>query len=157
MPEKKGPYELSLTRLIDAPREILFRARTEPDLLMQWFCPKPWTVSSAKLDVWPGGANVIVMRSPDGEETPNRGVYLDVVENERIVFTDAFTEAWVPSEKAFMVGTITFENEGGKTRYTAHVQHWSEEDLKAHEELGFHEGWSMATDQLAELAATLST
>lgn len=122
---------------------------------MQWFCPKPWTVSAAELDVRPGGSNVIVMRSPDGEEFPNRGVYLDVVKNERIVLTDAFTKAWQPSEKAFMTAIITFEDDAGKTKYTARVLHWSEADRKAHEEMGFHQGWSQAADQLAALAATL--
>ena len=77
------------------------------------------------------------------------------LEGKRIVFTDAYTEAWVPSEKPFMTGIITFEDEGGKTRYTARVRHWSAEDRKKHEEMGFHEGWSKATDQLVELVATL--
>jgi len=156
-PEEKSSEsrELVLVRLIDAPPEKLFRAWTEPALLKQWFCPKPWTVVFAELDVRPGGANVIVMRSPEGQEFPNRGVYLDVVRNERLVFTDAYTTAWEPSEKPFMTGIITFEDEGGKTRYTARVLHWSVADRKTHEEMGFHEGWGKATDQLAELVADL--
>lgn len=109
---------------------------------------------SAELDVRPGGSSVIVMRGPDGRELPNRGVYLEVVKNARLVMTDAYTEAWVPSEKPFMTAVVTFEN-AGKTRYTARVFHWSEADRKAHEEMGFHRGWSKATDQLAELVATL--
>ena len=147
--------ELVLVRLIDAPPEKVFRAWTDPVLLKQWFCPKPWTVASAELDVRPGGASVIVMRSPEGQEFPNSGVYLEVVKNERLVFTDAYTKAWEPSEKPFMTGIITFENEGGKTKYTARVLHWSVADRKTHEEMGFHEGWSKATDQLAELVAGL--
>jgi uncharacterized protein YndB with AHSA1/START domain len=71
--------ELVLVRLIDAPPEKVYRAWTDPALLKQWFTPKPWTVASAELDVRPGGANLIVMRSPEGEEFPNRGVYLEVV------------------------------------------------------------------------------
>ena len=68
----------------------------------------------------PGGANLVVMRSPDGKDLPNRGVYLEVVENERLVFTDAYTKAWEPSQKTFMTVILTFEDEGsGKTRYTA--------------------------------------
>ena len=124
-------------------------------LLKQWFCPKPWSVASAELDVRPGGTSVIVMRSPEGQEFPNSGVYLEVVKNERLVFTDAYTKAWEPSTKPFMTGIITFENEGGKTKYTARVLHWSVADRKTHEEMGFHEGWSKATDQLAELVAGL--
>lgn len=150
-----GPRELSLVRMIDVPPEKVFRAWTEPELLMRWFTPKPWTVSSAELDVRPGGSNVVVMRSPEGQEFPNRGVYLDVVRNERLVLTDAYTEAWKPSDKPFMTAIITFENQGGKTKYTARVLHWNEADRKTHEEMGFHEGWGKATDQLAELVATL--
>lgn len=147
--------ELTLDRVLDATPEQLFRAWTEPDLLKQWFCPKPWSVSSATLDVRPGGSNLVVMVSPEGQEHPNRGVYLEVVENERLVFTDAFTQAWVPSEKAFFVITITFEPQDGRTRYRARVQHWTVADREAHEAMGFHAGWATATDQLAALAATL--
>ena len=153
--ESAESRELVLVGLIDAPPEKLFRAWTDSVLLKQWFCPKPWTVASAELDARPGGSNVIVMRSPDGQEFPNSGVYLEVVKNERLVFTDAYTKAWEPSAKPFMTGIITFENEGGKTKYTARVLHWSVADRKTHEEMGFHEGWSKATDQLAELVAGL--
>jgi len=147
--------ELVLTRLIDAPREKLFRAWTEPELLKQWFTPAPYTTPVAELDVRPGGANLVVMRGPDGYEFPNRGVYLEVVENERLVFTDAYSEAWKPSEKPFMTVIVTFENESGKTRYTARARHWTVADREAHEKMGFHEGWGRATDQLEVLVAKL--
>ena len=147
--------ELVLTRLIDAPREKLFRAWTEPELLKQWFTPAPYTTPVAELDVRPGGANLVVMRGPDGYEFPNRGVYLEVVENERLVFTDAYSEAWKPSERPFMTVIVTFENESGKTRYTARARHWTVADREAHEKMGFHEGWGRATDQLEVLVAKL--
>lgn len=148
-------HELILTRLIDAPREKLFRAWTEPELLKRWFTPRPWTTPVVETDVRPGGSSYILMRGPDGNEFPNRGVYLEVVRNERIVFTDAYTAAWEPSGKPFMTGIITFEDAGGKTRYTARVRHWSEADREAHEKMGFHEGWGKATDQLEALVAKL--
>ena len=147
--------ELLLTRIIDAPRAKLFRAWTDPTLLKQWFAPLPYTTPVAELDVRPGGANLVVMRSPDGTELPNRGVYLQVVENERLVFTDAYTEAWKPSEKPFMTVILTFEDVGGKTRYTARVRHWTVADREAHEQMGFHQGWGQCTDQLATLVAKL--
>jgi uncharacterized protein YndB with AHSA1/START domain len=109
-------------------------------------------LSHAEVDLRAGGSNKIVMRSPEGQEFPSLGVYLEVVPNEKIVFTDAYTEAWVPSEKPFFTGIITFEDEGSKTRYTAVARHWTVEDRKAHEEMGFHEGWGQCADQLAELA-----
>lgn len=147
--------ELVLTRLIDAPREVLYRCWTEPELLKQWFAPLPYTISHAELDVRTGGANYIVMKSPEGEDMPMRGVYLEVVPNARIVFTDAYTRAWEPADKPFFTGIITFEEEGGKTRYTARARHWTAEDCEAHVKMGFHEGWGQVADQLAALAARL--
>src|SRR5258706_9089259 len=156
--EKAAPtanHELTLTRIIDAPREKVFRAWTEPELLKQWFAPRPFTTPIAETDVRPGGSSLIVMRGPDGTDMPNRGVYLEVVENERLVFTDAYTKAWEPSEKPFMTVILTFENEGGKTRYTARVRHWTAADRERHEKMGFHGGWGLCTDQLAALVAKL--
>lgn len=143
--------DLVLTRLIDAPRAALYAAWTQPELLKQWFAPLPYTTPVAELDVRPGGANRITMRGPDGVDMPNHGVYLEVVPNERLVFTDAFTSAWVPSQKPFMTVILTFEEEAGKTRYTARVRHWTVEDREAHEKMGFHEGWGMCADQLEAL------
>ena len=147
--------ELVLTRLIDTPREKLYRCWTEPALMKRWFAPKPYETPVVEVDVRPGGANLIVMRGPDGQDMPNRGIYLEVVPNERLVFTDAFTEAWQPSAKPFMTVILTFEPQGTKTLYTARVRHWTAEDREAHEKMGFHQGWGICTDQLGALAATL--
>jgi uncharacterized protein YndB with AHSA1/START domain len=147
--------ELVLTRLIDAPREKLFRLWTDPELLRQWFAPLPCTTPIAELDVRPGGASLIVMRGPDGAEMPCRGIYLEVVENERLVFTDAYTNAWEPSDKPFMTVLVTFEDENGKTRYTARARHWTVADREAHEKMGFHQGWGQCADQLTALVATI--
>ncbi|MFZ2101442.1 MAG: SRPBCC family protein [Oricola sp.] len=147
---------LTIERILDAPRMAIWRCWTEPDLLMQWFTPKPWQTVGAEIDLRPGGASVITMRSPEGEDFPNPGVYLDVVPGEKLVFTDAFTSAWEPSGKAFMVGEIALADApGGKTRYLATVRHWSAEDRKSHEDMGFYPGWNAAADQLEELAKTL--
>jgi len=148
--------ELVLQRHIAAPPEKLFRAWTDPALIPQWFVPKPWGVVSATLDVRPGGSNVIVMHDPAGNEFPSRGIYLEVVKNERLVFTDAFTEAWQPSEKPFITAIITFARAAdGGTDYMARVRHWTVADREAHEQMGFHTGWSTSTDQLEALVATL--
>lgn len=146
--------ELTLTRIIDAPRDKVFGAWTDAELLRQWIAPLPWTTPTVELDVRPGGSNLLVMRDPDGNEFPNRGVYLEVVENERLVFTDAYTSAWEPSENPFMTVILTFEDVGGKTRYTALVRHWTVADREAHEKMGFHDGWGKCTDQLAALVAS---
>jgi uncharacterized protein YndB with AHSA1/START domain len=143
--------ELVLTRTIHAPREKVFRAWTDPDLLKQWFAPLPYTTPAAQMDVRPGGSSRIVMRAPDGTEMPNRGVYLEVVPNERLVFTDAYTKAWEPSEKPFMTVILTFEDDGGQTKYAARVRHWTVADRETHEKMGFHQGWGICADQLAAL------
>ena len=143
--------DLILTRLIDTPPEKVFRAWTDPELLKQWFAPSPWTTPTAKQDVRSGGSSLIVMRDPDGNEFPNHGVYLEVIENKRLVFTDAFTTAWEPSEKPFMTVVVTFEEQDGQTKYTARVQHWTIADREAHEKMGFHQGWTMCAEQLAAL------
>ena len=101
-----------LDRHLDAPRAALWRCWTEPALLTRWFTPAPWSTASAEIDLRPGGSSLVVMRSPEGEEFPNRGVYLAVEPGRRLVFTDAFTEAWLPSEKPFFVAEVTFEDEG---------------------------------------------
>jgi uncharacterized protein YndB with AHSA1/START domain len=148
-------HELVITRLIAASRDKVFRCWSEPALIVQWFTPPPWKTIAAEIDLRAGGTCVVTMQGPDGTRVPNPGVYLEVVKNERLVFTDAYTSAWVPSSKPFMTGILTFEDEGGQTRYTARVRHWTAEDLVAHEKMGFREGWGIATDQLAALAATL--
>jgi len=147
--------ELMLTRLINAPREKVYRAWTAPELLKQWFAPKPYTTPVVEMDVRPGGSAYFVMRGPDGQDMPNHGVYLEVVPNEKLVSTDAYVKAWEPSEKPFMTLILTFEDEGGKTRYTARVRHWTVADRETHEKMGFHEGWSLCTDQLEALVATI--
>lgn len=155
MPPTPDDRTLQISRLIPAPRLAIWRAWTEPDLLMQWFCPKPWRVSRAELDVRPGGRNLIVMQGPEGQEFPNPGVYLEVDPGRRLVATDAFTEAWTPSDKPFMVLEVLLADEAGGTRYTAMAHHWTAEAKAEHEAMGFHEGWGKATDQLAELVAAL--
>ncbi|RYD49539.1 MAG: polyketide cyclase [Verrucomicrobiaceae bacterium] len=147
--------ELTITRHIAAPRAKVYQAWTDPALIVQWFTPPPYVTTRAELDVRPGGASLIVMRSPEGVEIPNPGVYLEVVPDEKLVMTDAYTRAWEPSEKPFMTICLTFEDEGGGTRYTARAIHWTVADREAHEKMGFHEGWGIATDQLAALAARI--
>lgn len=146
---------LSLTRLIQASPEDCFRCWSEPELIKQWFAPKPWTTPRIDSEFRAGGATNTVMADETGTEYPNPGQYLEIVPNRKIVFTDAFVGDWVPAEKAFLVATITFEDEGGKCRYTATVRHWSKDDKDAHEKMGFHEGWGLCTTQLEELAKTL--
>lgn len=149
-------HELVLERVVDAPVEKVWRCWTEPKLLEQWFCPKPWHITHAKIDLRSGGEFSSVMHGPEGEEFPTMGVILAVEPLKRIVTTDAFLPGWVPSERAFMTSEMTFENVGGgKTKYTATARHWTAEAKAEHEAMGFHEGWGKAAGQLEDLAKTL--
>ncbi len=148
--------ELVLERVLNAPREKLFRCWTTPELIVQWFTPPPFKTTKAVMDVRAGGSSCITMQSPDGQEFPNPGIYLEVVPNEKIVFTDAFTSAWEPSAKPFFTGILTFEDLGnGKTKYTARARHWTVADCQAHEKMGFYQGWGIATTQLEALAGKI--
>ena len=153
--ENANSYELTLTRIIDASPEKVYRAWTEPELMKQWFAPLPFTTPVVEADVRPGGSNLVVMRDPEGRDYPNRGVYLEVVKNQKLVMTDAYTSAWQPSAKPFMTLILTFEDMNGKTKYTARALHWTEEDRATHEQMGFHEGWGQCADQLAALVARM--
>lgn len=149
-------HDLVLNRILDAPRDKLWRCWTEPDLLMPWFCPKPWFVSEARIDLRPGGEFFTLMNGPGGEQFGNPGVFLDVAPMERLVFTDAFQPGWRPAGRPFMAAEVLFEDEGNsKTRYTARAMHWTAEARKEHEDMGFHEGWGKAADQLEEFAKTI--
>ena len=147
--------ELTITRLIPASPAKVYKAWTDPKLLKQWFAPLPYTTSKVEIDVRPGGRSMIMMRSPTGQDLPNHGVFLEVVPNKKLVFTDAYTEAWEPSEQPFMTVVLSFEEERGQTRYTARVLHWNSTDRESHEQMGFYQGWNKCTDQLVELVASI--
>lgn len=151
----KATRELSLTREIDAPPALVYRAWT--DHLTDWFAPRPLTTTVIDIDFRAGGRFKFTMQDPSsGAEYPCDGVFLEVVPNQRIVSTDAFTPGWQPTEKAFMVSITTFEDLGnGRTLYTARARHWSDEDRQAHEQMGFHDGWGQCADQLVELVRRL--
>lgn len=156
MADTEDDRTLTLIRTLDASRDKIYRCWTEGPLLLQWFTPAPFKTIEADVDVRPGGSSRIVMQSPEGETYPNPGIYLEVVPNERLVFTDAFTSAWEPSAKPFIIADIRLEDASdGRTNYTAIVRHWTVEDRDRHEKMGFHDGWNKAADQLEALARTL--
>ena len=149
-------HVLTIDRVLDAPVEKLWRCWTEPALLEQWFCPRPWYVTDVRMDLRPGGEFFSVFNGPDGESFENAGVFLEVEPPRRLVSTDAFRPGWFPSGRAFMVAETLFEDAGdGRTRYIARAMHWDRETLEEHERMGFHEGWGKCADQLEALARSL--
>lgn len=146
-----APHELSVTRLIDASPETVYRVWSER--LGEWWAPRPYTTPNVDIDLRPGGRALMGMMAPDGTvmEAGEGGVFLEIMPNRKIVFTSAFTAGWFPADP-FMVVVVTFDPEGSGTRYTALVRHWTAEQVTNHEAMGFHEGWGIVAGQLAELA-----
>jgi len=157
-PSPLSDRELTISRETHVPREKLYAGWTTPELLPKWFCPKPWYVSGVKLALRPGGTSEMTFHGPNGESIPNTDVYLELVPNEKIVFTSAFQAGWEPRPQSdiptdFMfVGTVRFEKlPNGGTRYTARVVHWTKEACERHRAMGFEQGWGIAFDQLVDL------
>ncbi len=149
-------FDLVLERIIDVPRELVWAAWTTPEHLKKWFCPLPWTTVEAEIDLRPGGIFRTFMRSPEGQEFPNSGCYLEGIKNENLVWTDALQPGYRPSRDShlgfFITASLTLEDHGKGTKYTAVSYQKDEESRKKHEEMGFHEGWGTALDQLVEMA-----
>lgn len=148
--------DLILERKIDVPVALVWQAWTNPEDLKQWFCPRPWQTTECEIDLRPGGAFKTVMQSPEGETFANVGCYLEIIKHQQITWTDALVENFRPAAEPnecfnkFFTATLFLEDLGGATKYTAIAFHCDEASRKTHEEMGFHEGWSTALDQLVE-------
>jgi uncharacterized protein YndB with AHSA1/START domain len=142
--------DLVLERTIDVPRDLVWTAWTTPAHIRHWFVPKPWTITDCEVDLRPGGVFRSVMRSPEGQEFPNVGCFLEIVPNERLVFTDTLLPGYRPSQNPFFTAILTLESQGSGTRYTAYAIHKDEEGRKKHEEMGFHDGWGTVVSQMVE-------
>jgi uncharacterized protein YndB with AHSA1/START domain len=148
--------DLVLERVIDVPPELVWKAWTRPEHIEKWFAPRPWSVAECEIDLRPGGAFRTVMRSPQGEVVPSgAGCYLEVVENERLVWTDALGPGYRPAAQPFFTAVITMQPEGSGTRYVARAIHGDRAARDKHEEMGFFDGWGAALDQLVEVAKAM--
>lgn len=148
--------DLVITRLIKAPRAAVWRAWSEPDLLAQWWCPRPWTTEVRGFDLRPGGDFYTFMSGPDGGTSDNPGSFLEVVPGERLVITSLLTSGWRPATPWMpFTAVITLADEADGTRYTATVMHPDQSWSDKHLEMGFYEGWGAAIDQLDELVREL--
>jgi len=153
------PFELKLERTLDAPRHLVWRCWTEPQHLMPWFTPAPWKTVEARCDLKVGGEFFNLMQSPEGDKHPNHGVYLEIKNESRLVWTNAFKFGWLPNPEAqpmLVTVALDFADAGaGKTLYTARALHWNADAVKQHEEMGFYDGWGVATDQLVAYAKSM--
>jgi uncharacterized protein YndB with AHSA1/START domain len=147
--------DLSFTRVLKAPRRLIWECWTTPRHIKAFFVPRPHRVTACDIDLRVGGRFDTTFEV-EGNEMENRGVFLEVVDGEKLVFTDAYTEGWKPAPDPFMTAILLLADaEGGGTSYTAMARHRSPEARKAHEDMGFHSGWGTVVDQLEDYAATL--
>jgi uncharacterized protein YndB with AHSA1/START domain len=143
--------DLVLEREIDVPRELVWEAWTTPEHIKHWFVPKPRTITACEVDLRPGGIFSSTMRSPEGQEFPNVGCYLEIVPHARLVWTDALLPGYRPSQKPFFTAALLLEaTKSGGTKYTALAIHRDEDGRTQHEAMGFHEGWGTVLTQLVE-------
>lgn len=147
--------DLVLERIVDIPPELIFKAWTTPDILMKWFCPRPWKTIDCVMDLRPGGRFSTTMQSPEGQNFPNEGCLLEIVPNRKLVWTSALVEGYRPIGTAIsgvefpFTGMIILEPHGANgTKYTAIGIHKDEADCRRHAEMGFQDGWGIAFDQL---------
>lgn len=145
-------FDLSFERIVEVPKQQIWQAWTEPKHLMPWFCPLPWKTIACEIDLRPGGLFRTVMQSPEGHEFRNLGTYLEVIENQRLVWTNVlapgFRPAKIPVDGFAMTGIIELADHGKATKYTATVLHENQAARDQHAAMGFEEGWGKALDQL---------
>jgi uncharacterized protein YndB with AHSA1/START domain len=144
--------ELVITRVFGAPRDVVFKAWTDPKQMAQWWGPKNFTNPVCELDVRSGGAWRIVMRAPDGVEYECGGVYSEVVKPERLVFTN---NAYDREGTTLLEGvtSVTFEAQGAKTKLTLETHVVGKVSYAAQMLAGMEAGWNQSLDRLADLVA----
>lgn len=147
--------DLVLERVIPVKPATVWKLWTEAEHLKKWFCPAPWSIAHCEIDLRPGGRFHSVMRSPEGQEFPNDGCYLEIVEGKRLVFTDALGPGYRPTGEGFMTAVVEIMAHPEGTRYVATALHANPEARAKHEEMGFHHGWGAALDQLVALGLEL--
>lgn len=154
--------DLTFERIIDVPRERVWAAWTTPAKLMPWFCPLPWKTVECEIDLHPGGRFYTVMQSPEGQQHPNSGCYLEVIPNQKLTWTNALEPGFRPAKQPeaspghecaefLMTATISLEPHKNGTKYTALVQHADVASRIKHEKMGFKEGWGTCLDQLVAM------
>lgn len=148
--------DLVISRLVRAPRALLWKAWTDPALLAAWWCPKPWTTEVRAFDLRPGGAFHTTLRGPGEGVSDNPGCFLDISAQSRIVFTSMLVGDWRPNTPWLpFTATIKMDDEGAGTRYVATVMHPDKATRDRHEQMGFFDGWGTCIDQLEAFAAGL--
>ncbi len=154
--------DLSFERIVEVPKELVWKAWTQPEHLKHWFTPAPWKTIDCEIDLRPGGRFFTVMQSPEGQTFPGTGCYLEVIENERLTWTNALLPEFRPAPLPqagetgafFFTATIQLAPHGTGTRYTATVRHGDTGGCEKHKAMGFEQGWGTALEQLVVYVKT---
>ena len=149
--------DLVLERVVDVSPALVWKAWTEAEHLKQWFCPRPWRCVEAELDVRPGGIFRTRMEGPDGQAVDaGTGCYLEVVPERRLSWTTVLEPGYRPAADGGgdmpFTAVLILTPEGEGTRYKAIAMHRDPAGAEQHKAMGFEQGWSLALDQLVELA-----
>ena len=144
--------QILITREFDAPKHLVYRAWTTPELVERWWHANRGEIKSIEIDLRVGGGWRYVMETPDGLEVGFHGEYRELVPDERIVSTEIYEG--FPDGVA--VDTLTLTEENGRTTMTVLVQHMSKQHRDAHIESGMEDGMQDALDLLERVAASLS-
>lgn len=142
----KLPFDLEFERVIDAPRDRVFAAWTEPEQMKQWFAPRPFQLVIHSMDFRPGGRFSMAMRGPDGNDFPFTGTYRQIEPPSKLVWTGEFPGG--PPEQ--MTTTVTFEALGDKTRVRAKQTFHVMTTTIKHALVGAKQGWTLTLDQLVQ-------
>ena len=147
--------EVTVSRLIAAPRELVFKAWTDPAHLARWWGPHGFSNPVCEVDARVGGTLYIIMRGPDGTDYPMRGVFREVVVPQRLVFTNSPVDA---DDRPLLDGhtTVTFADEGGKTRVTVVMRATALAPVAARMLEGMEMGWIQSIDRLEAYTASLA-
>lgn len=147
--------DLVLERVVDVPAQHLWDGWTDPNRLKRWFTPAPWETVGCEIDLRPGGIFRTDMRGPGGLSHAMTGCYLEIVPLRKLVWTGALGPGYRPRSAPpgtfLMTVVLTFVPHGTGTRYTALAVHADAAGRAQHEQLGFHDGWGRALDQLVAL------
>ena len=147
--------DLKIERLLNVSREKIWSCWTTPEYISHFFIPSPHRITHCEINLKVGGKFNTTFEV-DGNEIQNHGVYLDIIDQEKLVFTDAYTEGWQPTEHPFLTVIILLEDLGiDQTKYTVIARHWTAEARQGHENMGFQTGWNIVIDQLEQYAQTL--
>jgi uncharacterized protein YndB with AHSA1/START domain len=146
-----APREVTLTRLIDAPRERVFKAWTDAKQMAQWWGPKHFTNPLCEVDARPGGVMRIDMQAPDGVVYPMDGVFHEVVPPERLVFTSRAFDSKSDKTLIKALNTVTFVDEGGKTKLTVEARIVELAPEFGAAAAGMQQGWSQSLERLQAL------